>query len=270
MSKALFAIAGTTFREIIRQPSIILLITAFFILTLILPPLCLFALGKERYLLFSLGVSTFEIGGLLLAILGALKAISAEIENKTILMLFAKPVSKAKLVFGKFLGVSFIIAIFEVLIVLALFIAIYWWHSTPAGGRGTALYNQGFWAVFSVEMPYILEAAYLYFWQNMILLAALITGSAFLPIAGNALFGIAVFFVGHLNEWLSLQLSGSHFFTIVLKLLPAFQIFDITPLYFEQVKVPVEILLAGTLSGLIYTLLFLVPCVWLLARRDYS
>ena len=270
MHRAFFAIVFTTFKEIRRQPSIWIIFIAGILLTLALPTLTVFAIGEEKNLLFSLGISTFELGGLIIAIFGALKAISAEIDNKTILVLMSKPVSRTSLILGKFGGVSLTIFLFHLLISIALIISFYFWHSIQ-GVNGTNLYqNAGFSGIFNLEAPYILTSAYMLLLQNLILTSALITGSVFLPIIGNSILGIFLFFIGHLNDWLDYVFNDVYIVSSIVNVLPDFQIFDITGFFRGQIAIPFSYLVAGTLACVLYSTLFLLPGIWILNRRDFN
>lgn len=266
---AVTALALTTFKEMKRQPSIWVIYIAGLLITLILPAVTIFAIGNEKYLLFEYGISTIEIGGLLLAIFGSLRAVAAEIENKTILVLLSKPISRFNLIIGKFFGVLLVIFLYHLILSFGLIIAFYWWHSTQ-GIEGSSLYRDGFLAVLSVEGSYIIKASYLLLLQNSIMTATLISCSVFLPVAGNALVGIIIFLLGQLSDWLNFIFSDVFLFSIFVKILPDFRLFDITNLYSEQVAVPISYLFAATFSGIIYTLILLLPGIWILRRRDFN
>ncbi len=270
MHRAFFAIVFSTFKEIRRQPSIWIIFIAGILITLALPTLTVFAIGEEKNLLFSLGVSTFELGGLIIAIFGALKAISAEIENKTVLVLMSKPISRTSLILGKFFGVSLTIFLFHLLISISLIISFYFWHSIQ-GVNGSYLYqNAGFWGILNVEAPFIFQSAYMLLLQNLILTSALITVSVFLPVVGNSIMGIFLFFVGHLNDWLDYMFNDVYIVSTLVNILPDFQIFDITGFYWGQNVVPFSYIIAGTLAGVLYTIIFLLPGIWILNRRDFN
>ena len=61
--------------------------------------------GDDKMLL-DVGLATVFVGGILLAAFIATSAVSREIENKTVLTIVSKPVSRPAVVIGKFLGVA--------------------------------------------------------------------------------------------------------------------------------------------------------------------
>lgn len=104
MFTKLFAIAGNTYLETIRQPiyGIVLIITCLMMLLNV--GLAAFTLSDDNLLLRDLGLSTLLVSGLFLAAFSACGVVNREIENRTVLTLLSKPVSRLTLIAGKFLG----------------------------------------------------------------------------------------------------------------------------------------------------------------------
>ena len=104
-------IAATTFLETIRQPiyGVILLLTAGAMILNV--SLAGFTLDDDNKLLQDLGLSTLLVSGLFLAAFSATGGLSREIENKSVLTVISKPVSRASFVLGKFLGLSGALAV---------------------------------------------------------------------------------------------------------------------------------------------------------------
>lgn len=106
-----FSIAANTFLETIRQPlyGVILLVTALmFILNL---GLAGFTLEDDDKLLLDLGLATLLLSGLFLSVFSATGVLSREIENKTILTVLSKPVSRPTLIAGKYFGLMSALAV---------------------------------------------------------------------------------------------------------------------------------------------------------------
>ncbi len=110
----LFAIARNAFIEAIRQPVYgVLLLVTFAVLVLDLP-LSTYTMGTgiadyqktDQQMMVNLGLSTLLISGLLISAFSASGVLSREIEDKTILTVVSKPVSRPMVVLGKFAGVS--------------------------------------------------------------------------------------------------------------------------------------------------------------------
>ena len=104
MITKLIAIASNTFLETIRQPiyGIMLIVTC--IMMLLNVSLAAYTLSDDNIFLRSLGLSTLLLSGLFLASFSAAGVLSREIENKTIMTILSKPVSRPVLIAGKFIG----------------------------------------------------------------------------------------------------------------------------------------------------------------------
>ncbi|MCH7596833.1 MAG: ABC transporter permease [Planctomycetes bacterium] len=103
MFQRLFSLAQNTFIETIRQPiyGVILITTTF--LMILNVSLAGFTMDDNK-LLLDLGLSTLMLSGLFLSAFSATGVISREIENKTVLTVISKPVSRPVFILGKFGG----------------------------------------------------------------------------------------------------------------------------------------------------------------------
>ncbi|HKQ49521.1 MAG TPA: ABC transporter permease [Phycisphaerae bacterium] len=101
----LAAIAKNTLLQTFRQPlyGIIVIVTLGGIA--LAPSLTGWTLDDDNKLLRDIGLSTLLIQGLFLAAFAASSVIDSEIEDKTVLTVAAKPVSRGVFVLGKYLGV---------------------------------------------------------------------------------------------------------------------------------------------------------------------
>jgi len=104
MLTRLYGIAVTTFLETIRQPiyGVILLVTG--LLMILNVTLAAYTLKDDNRLLLDAGLSTLLLAGLFLAAFSASGVLNREIENKTVMVVLAKPVSRPLFLLGKMLG----------------------------------------------------------------------------------------------------------------------------------------------------------------------
>ena len=107
----LLAVARNAFLESIRQPVFAVLLVGGILALVLNVNLAAFAFEDDNKLLIDLGLSTLFIVGILLAAFNATGVLSKEIESKTVLTVVSKPVSRAALVVGKYLGVAAAIAV---------------------------------------------------------------------------------------------------------------------------------------------------------------
>jgi ABC-type transport system involved in multi-copper enzyme maturation permease subunit len=102
----ILAIARNGFLESIRQPVFVVLLVVGMLGMVLNVNLAAFTLEDDNKLLIDLGLSTLFLTGLLLAAFTATGVLTKEIENKTVLTVVSKPVSRAAVVAGKYVGVA--------------------------------------------------------------------------------------------------------------------------------------------------------------------
>ncbi len=125
-------IARTTFIEALRQPIVFVLVALAGIAILLTTWGTGFSLGYievgevsgDNKLLLDLGMATVFLVGTLLAGFIATSAMSREIENKTVLTVVSKPVSRHVVVLGKYIGVTAAVLVGVLTMVLFLLLAI--------------------------------------------------------------------------------------------------------------------------------------------------
>ncbi|MEM0982853.1 MAG: ABC transporter permease subunit [Planctomycetota bacterium] len=112
---ATLTIARNTLIESLRQPIVLVVIAISGLLQYLNTAISAYSMGYNRVpgevtgddkLLFDLGLATVFLCGMLLAAFVSTATISREIENKTVLTVVSKPISRAAVVVGKFLGVG--------------------------------------------------------------------------------------------------------------------------------------------------------------------
>jgi ABC-type transport system involved in multi-copper enzyme maturation permease subunit len=106
----LWAITGNTFLQTIRQPVFMVMLMATVGLLVFTMPFSGYTMSIEfqetdLMLLQDLGLGTLRVSSLLIAAFSAAGVLRREIEEKTALIVIAKPVARAVFVIGKFLGV---------------------------------------------------------------------------------------------------------------------------------------------------------------------
>jgi len=104
------AIASNTCTEAIRQPIHAILLLIGIGLLAVNPLVSAFTLGDDDLLLLELALSTIFVCGMFLAAFTAALSLGEEIRRHTVLAVLAKPVSRAALLLGKFLGIAVALA----------------------------------------------------------------------------------------------------------------------------------------------------------------
>jgi ABC-2 type transport system permease protein len=132
MNLQALAIARNAFVESLRQPIFLLLILISGILQVFNTWSTGYSMGYtdsgevsgDNKLLLDIGLSTVFVFGTLLAAFIATSVFSREIENKTVLTVVSKPVSRPTLVIGKYLGVAGAILVATTTMLIFLMMAI--------------------------------------------------------------------------------------------------------------------------------------------------
>ena len=111
MFSRLYSIAVNTFVETIRQPiyGALLLLTMLMMIGNV--ALAGFTLDDDDKLLRDLGLNTLLMSGLFLSAFSATGVLTREIENKTVLTVVSKPVSRPIFILGKYLGLMAALAV---------------------------------------------------------------------------------------------------------------------------------------------------------------
>ncbi|MFO0829012.1 MAG: hypothetical protein U0572_12805 [Phycisphaerales bacterium] len=102
----LLAIARNTFVESVRQPIVLVVAGIATLLIVLSNPLAAFTLEDDQRMFVDIGLSTIFIALAVVASFIATNVISREIENRTVLTVVSKPVSRPVFVLGKYLGVA--------------------------------------------------------------------------------------------------------------------------------------------------------------------
>ncbi len=104
MFSKIIAIAGNTYLETIRQPIYFIILMLTCLMMVLNVSLAAYTLENDNLFLQGIGLSTLLLSGLFLAAFGAAGVLNREIEDKTVLTILSKPVSRTTLILGKFAG----------------------------------------------------------------------------------------------------------------------------------------------------------------------
>ena len=174
------AIATHVFREVIRD-RVLYLIGLFAILLVaamvLLPEI---ATGTEDKMLLDLGLAAMAVLGLVVTVFVGTGLVNKEIEKKTVLVLIAKPVSRAEFIIGKHLGLSAVLAVLLALMTIVYLIVL---------------------LVKGVSFPLdsILIAVLYMFFELSLLIAVAILFGVFTSSLLATLFTFGIYLMGHLS-----------------------------------------------------------------------
>jgi len=120
MPRNFLAIVANTFTETLRQPIYGVVLAATVLLLIFSPSLAMFTLDDDNQLLKDVGLSTLLVAGLFLAVFAAATVVTEEIENKTVLTVISKTVSRSVFILGKFVGIALAVILAQYLLSLVL------------------------------------------------------------------------------------------------------------------------------------------------------
>ena len=186
--KNIFLIALNTVKEIQQNRILYALVAVvFFIIVsgLILGPL---SLNEQKRLSINFAFTGSHIGLILIAVYFASTLISHEIEKRTIITLFVKPLSRTQFVIGKFLGLSFILLLMLICLT-AFMLFVHLIHGHPV----TVILFIALWGI-------LLEA--------LILLALAFFFSSFTSSFLVLVYSILTFIIGHSANGIAFFLSS--------------------------------------------------------------
>ncbi|MBM4115577.1 MAG: ABC transporter permease, partial [Phycisphaerae bacterium] len=118
----LLAIARNTFLESIRQPVALVVTVVAGLLVVMANPFSAYTMMDDDRMFLDMSLSTVFLSGALLAAMLATNVVSREIENRTALTVISKPVARASVVLGKYLGAvaALLACMLALMLVLAL------------------------------------------------------------------------------------------------------------------------------------------------------
>ncbi len=118
--QSLYAIISNTFTETLRQPIYYVVIFTTILVLVFSPMLAMFTLDDDNLLLKDIGLSTLLVAGLFLSVFASTSVLTDEIENKTVLTVLSKTVSRPLFVIGKFFGIASAILLAQYLLSMVL------------------------------------------------------------------------------------------------------------------------------------------------------
>ncbi len=179
--KKMWLIGLNTFRESMRKKTLYIILI-FALIVIGASKLFSFLTAEEELkMIKDVSFSAIEFFGALIAIFGALAAISTEIERRTIYTLLTKPIRRSDFVIGKFFGVSLILLVNFVL---------------------TSLFFIGL-LIFKKSMPdiEIFKTLILIFFELILIGGITLALGTFTTDAFNIICSFFLYIVGHLTSY---------------------------------------------------------------------
>jgi len=248
----MLSIAKITFREAIRDRilyTILIFGILFALLTLFLAQLTVGDLAMVR----SFGLAGIYIFGMIITIFLGSSVVYREIEKKTLYFVLSKPISRGRVIVGKFLGLLFAVALTTICMALIyLFIIAY------EGGGIDVL------GLVSILLQILEETLFI---------AMLILFSSFSTPLISTISSLLLLFVGHLLDTVvksAEQIGGAihQIFLYASYILPNLEKFNIRNLVIHDIGISFETLLVIIGYTILYIFIFLISAEAIFKKRE--
>jgi ABC-type transport system involved in multi-copper enzyme maturation permease subunit len=251
---ALFAVTLNTINETLRNHVVyvvLLFVVALIVLSVSFGDWSVFA---RIQVIEDFGLATMSISGLLLAVFIGVGLLGSEMSNKTLYHVLTRPVPRYQFIVGKYLGLLSVLALNYVVMTL-FFVA----TLTLLGGRITMALLSAVLCI-GVEMAVIVSAAMFF--------------SSFTSTVLSAMFSVAFYVAGHLNDLISVHIASQQWtmFPVVLKTLyyalPNLEHFNVRDTVVYNLALPGGYAPLVLAYGLAYVTLFLVLSCIVFNKKD--
>jgi len=253
----IFTIARNTFRETVRDRVLYNLV--LFVLLIVAAAIFLGELtaGQEIRTIVNLGLSAMLLFGAFISIFVGVGLVSKEIERRTVYSMFAKPVSRAEFIVGKYFGLCLTLLVNVAVMGVGVSLAL--------------LYSGGGQIAFSIW-----GAILLIYLELTILTGVAVLFSSFSSVALSALLTFFVFIIGHFSSSLN-DLASSMgstfargFFGVIYYLLPNLSNYSFI-VNAAHGEVPPGTMVAGSAAyAMVYVVILLVITVLIFSRRNFK
>jgi Cu-processing system permease protein len=252
--RAIYDIALNTFKETLRNHVVYMVLLFVILLILLSVSFGDWSVFARIQVIEDFGLSTMSISGLLLAVFIGVGMLGREISTKTLYHVLTKPVTRNQFIIGKFAGLLCVL-ILNYAIMSLFFIGTLLFFGGHVGWTFIAAI-----ICIGAEMAVIISAA---------LFFSTITSAMF-----AALFSIAFYCAGHLNDLISVSIAarGWSFFPVILKslyyLLPNLEHFNIRNHVVYQSGLPPGYTIFVVAYGGLYVVLFLFFSCLIFRKKD--
>jgi Cu-processing system permease protein len=251
---AVYDIALNTFKETIRNHAVYMVLLFVILLILLSVSFGDWSVFARIQVIEDFGLSTMSISGLLLAVFIGVGMLGKEISSKTVYHVITKPVSRHQFLIGKFTG------LLAVLVLNYAIMSLFFMGTLLCfGGRVGWTFISAIICI-GAEMAVIISAALFFSTITSAMLAAL--------------FSIAFYCAGHLNDLISVNIAAQKwsFFPVVLKclyyLLPNLEHFNIRNHVVYRSGLPAEYTFLAFAYGCLYVVLFLFLSCLVFRKKD--
>jgi len=251
--RSVLVIAKNTFKQVIRDRILYgILVFAFLFLgsTMVISSL---SLGEDVFVMRNFGLLGIYLFGLIITIFLGASIVYEEVEKKTTYFLLAKPVTKAEMIWGRFLGLLIGIGVTMLLMAGAYLLIVY----LNGGGFDRM-------AVWAIGLQ-LLEMA--------LLIGVLIMFSMFTNPLAATIYTVLILYIGHLLSVIrsfALRSDGAvkPILLAVYYFAPNLEKFDIRSLVVHNLSISLKEIFLALAYSVIYTVFAIYIAQKILNRKD--
>jgi Cu-processing system permease protein len=251
---AIFQIGMNTVKETVRN-HVVYMVLLFVVLLIVLSvSFGDWSVFARIQVIEDFGLAAMSIAGLLLAVFIGVGMLGKEITSKTVYHVVTKPIARFQFIVGKYAGLIAVLALNYAIMTLFFL--------------GTHVYLGG-------HVKSTLISAIFCIWMEMaIMISAALFFSTFTSPVLAAIFSIAFYITGHLNDLISIHLISQNWslYAVVLKILyyliPNLEHFNIRDLVVYNAVVPQGFVELAAIYGCLYIMLFLVLSCVIFHNKD--
>jgi len=267
--KATAAIAINVFRESVRDKVLynlvlfaILLIGASYLLGQL-------TAGQDVKIIKDLGLSATSVFGLFIAVFIGIGLVSKEVDRRSVYGLLPKPIHRYQLILGKYVGLSFTLAVNVAVMALALYAVLLYisWGVPELVQRG--------WDAPALD-PALVKAIGLIFVELMLITAIALFFSTFSTPILSAAFTFGLFIAGHFSADLRNfdQVVGSPAAVRLARglywVLPNLAQFDVKSQVVHAQPIPLGYMAMTSGYAALYIAMLLTGAIYVFSRRDFN
>lgn len=255
----IFTITHNAFREAVRDRVLYNLVVFVLLITIAAIFVGELSAGQESKVIVDLGLSASLLFGTFIAIFVGVGLVYKEIERRTVYAIFAKPVTRAEFLAGKYLGLC-----------LTLLVNV----AVMGAGVSVALLavNRG-WNSLAVQ---IWPAVFMIYLELMIITAVALLFSSFSSPALSALLTFCIFVIGHFSEDIKLLAASleSPFARVALQglfyVLPNLANYSFITEAGHGITPGSVHMLGGVVYALFYVTALLAAAIMIFSRRNFK
>jgi Cu-processing system permease protein len=263
------AIAINVFRESVRDKVLYNLVFFAMLMTASSYLIGQLTAGQDVKIIKDLGLSATSLFGLFIAVFIGIGLVSKEVERRSIYSLLAKPITRAQLVVGKFLGLVLTLAVNVGVMALALYLVLAYmsWGVSPE--------VRSVWDAPALD-PALLKAVFLILMELTLVTAVALFFSTFSSPMLSAALTFGLYIVGHFSSDLKnfQQVVDSPAAARVARglywVLPNLSQFDIKSDVVHGVPVSMGYLLMTSGYAVLYIGILLSISALVFSRRDFK